>query len=120
MGLAVLAVGVRRRRPRASLVTRYRAGAEVYDASARAFKHGATPLADGRVLLAGGYGGPFGGYLAAVELYDPATGQFGLAGVMTAPRAAHVQLAVGAGDVLVVGGVDGSNLITATVELYQP
>jgi hypothetical protein len=31
-----------------------------------------------------------------------------------------VQLAVGPGDVLVVGGVDGSNAIAATAELFQP
>ena len=83
--------------------------------------HGATLLANGQVLLAGGYGGSSAyGYLASVELYDPVTDTFSLAGNMTAPRADHVQIQLSSGNVLVVGGVDGSNMITSTAELFHP
>ena len=108
-----------------------RAEAELYEPGSDRFiptgrlvvprgSHGATLVADGQVLLAGGYGGSSAGYLATVELYDPVTGEFSLAGAMTAPRSDHVQLEVSAGDVLVAGGIDGSNAITATAELFRP
>jgi hypothetical protein len=66
------------------------ASAELYDPQARTFSltgslieprtyHEASLLADGRVLVTGGYGQA--APLASAELYDPATGTFGPAGV---------------------------------------
>ena len=45
----------------------------------------ATPLSDGRVLIAGGSGD------AAAELYDPNTGTFSRTGAMTSVRSGHQQ-----------------------------
>ena len=50
--------------------------------------HTATLLADGRVLLAGGFGGRYG-TLNTAELFDPATGGLSQAAPMVAARRGH-------------------------------
>src|SRR5690606_19615011 len=52
--------------------------------------HTATLLADGRVLITGGMSRSAGrGITADAELYDPATGEFGVTGSLTVPRVDH-------------------------------
>ena len=83
-----------------------------------------TLLADGRVLLSGGYdptAGKTEGYLATCELYDPVTGKLSLTGSMAAARLAHSATTLLDGRVLVAGGVGGSDPFNlSSAELYQP
>ena len=64
----------------------------------------ATPLSDGRVLLAGGFEWDPVGRVAsisdAVQIYDPSTGTFTLAGRMPTPRIGHAAVLLDDGDVL--------------------
>jgi hypothetical protein len=82
----------------------------------RAF-NSCTLLADGRVLIAGGYN-PAGVPLASAELYDPSTGIFTPTGNMTTPRAAHNAVLLNTGKVFIVGGeATGGG---APAELFDP
>jgi subtilase family serine protease len=82
--------------------------------------HTATMLSNGKVLVAGGFGPPYGytGQTTA-ELYDPATGIWTLTGSMNYARGAHTATVLPNGKVLVVGGDSGSGEI-GTAELYDP
>jgi len=77
----------------------------------------ATLLADGRVLIAGGYG-PDRTFSARAELYDPVTGTFAPTGQLTTPRAGHEAILLANGKVLLVGG--DSSSVDITAELYDP
>ncbi|XXX74621.1 kelch repeat-containing protein [Sorangium sp. So ce134] len=81
--------------------------------------HTATRLGgdDGRVLVAGGWGGD--AYLASAELYHPADDSWAPAQPMSGPRHDHAALLLDGGQVLVVGGSDGSSTL-ASAELYDP
>ena len=83
--------------------------------SARLFAT-ATLLANGKVLVAGGYNGS--AYLASAELYDPATGTWIATGSLATERQLHAATLLPNGKVLVVGGYNGSYL--ASAELYDP
>jgi hypothetical protein len=82
--------------------------------------HTATLLDDGRVLIAGGYGG---GTLSlkSAEIYDPATGKFTPTGSMTlARRDARAEL-LSNGLVLIAGGLDqNATSALASAEQYDP
>jgi hypothetical protein len=67
----------------------------------------ATLLLDGKILVTGGGDTP--GRDAAkpnsIEIYDPATGQSGLIGPLSAPRLGHQAILLGDGRVLIAGGL---------------
>lgn len=86
--------------------------------------HTATPVGDGKVLVAGGksiVGAP-GNPVASAEIFDPAATDpektWRLTGSMRTVRHAHSAVALPGGQVLVVGNADPRLLRTA--ELYQP
>jgi hypothetical protein len=91
--------------------------------------HAATLLADGNVLVTGGWTGlsifPIE-VLASAEVYHPATNSWTPVGAMHAPRELHSSIRLGDGRVLVVGGTNvapGSPLPAAELEqaeLYDP
>ena len=78
--------------------------------------HTATPLPDGKVLVAGGYNAG-GSILATAEVYDPASGTWSTTGSMASPRARHRATPLPDGKVLVSLGY-GAGLTTA--EVYDP
>ena len=79
-------------------------------------EHTATLLANGKVLVAGGYD-KTDGYLTSAELYNPATGGWSSAGTLTAffSRLGHTATLMPNGQVLLAGGDS-----LATAELYNP
>jgi hypothetical protein len=84
--------------------------------------HTATALADGRVLLAGGYDADL--TTASADLYNPATGTFAATGPMTAARGFFTATLLSDGRVLVAGGTpsswDQSGPELASTELCDP
>jgi hypothetical protein len=99
------------------------------DMNSRRIFHTATLLTDGRVLIAGGAmiddQGLFNITLGSAELYDPATGTFGVTGNMTTPRDGHTATLLPNGKVLIAGGGIGSGPSLAahslaSAELYDP
>lgn len=99
--------------------------AEVYDATQGVFRtagrlliardsHSATLLADGTVLVAGGYSHGFDGdadpewfTMFATELFDPARSVSTPAASLETDRAEHVATMLANGQVLITGGVAG-------------
>src|SRR5262249_6798281 len=65
--------------------------------------HTATLLANGEVLVSGGENGT-DGFLASVEVYNPATGKWTFTGSMTVARTSHQAVLLQNGQVLVAGG----------------
>jgi hypothetical protein len=78
----------------------------------------ATLLADGQVLVTGGYGDD-DACLASAELYDPVSGAWSATGSLHAGRALHSASLLPSGMVLVPGGECGSGYFISA-ELYDP
>ncbi len=81
------------------------------------FRHSATLLPGGKILLVGGFDGME--TLSSAELYDPARGTFTPTGSMSGIRQAHVAILLPNGKVLVTGGADSSAPLSLA-ELYDP
>src|SRR5258705_6429998 len=80
----------------------------------------ATPLPDGRVLVAGGVDPAATMALSSAEVFDPASNSWSAAGTMSEARYYHVAAALGDGRVLVAGGLGGVNGPSNTAEIYDP
>jgi dipeptidyl aminopeptidase/acylaminoacyl peptidase len=124
------------------------ASAEIYDPRTGAFTptgsmhtprefHTATLLADGRVLIAGGYSAPqpttanailanfetadtSASVLASAEIYDPATGTFNKTGSMSTFRDHHTATLLQDGRVLVTGGGGEGYASSTSADVYDP
>jgi hypothetical protein len=79
----------------------------------------ATLLANGKVLVAGGYGPTYGSLFTA-ELYDPALNTWTATGNMIASRYFHTATLLSDGRVLVVGGANQTNSAVGFAEIYDP
>jgi N-acetylneuraminic acid mutarotase len=81
-----------------------------------------TPLADGRVLVAGGQGDA--GMLKSTEIYNATEDRWISAAPMGVARAGHVATLLRNGDVFVAGGIgEGANFLPITLssgEIYDP
>jgi N-acetylneuraminic acid mutarotase len=88
--------------------------------------HSATLLADGRVFVCGGIPAiyPRTPYWTPVtdsaEIYNPSSGAWSPAGVMSTPRYGHAAVLLNNGQVLVAGGYERSGRSWQTAELYDP
>jgi uncharacterized repeat protein (TIGR01451 family) len=82
-------------------------------------RHSATLLADGRVLLAGGWNTGSAQPSGSTDLYDPHVELFALSGNLQVPRFDHTATLLPDGFVLMVGGNTGG-VSTASIELYNP
>jgi hypothetical protein len=97
--------------------------------TARSAPAGAV-LADGRVLVAGGYYTPSLHMLRSAEVFSPSTGAWSPTGSLSTPRYGATAVTLADGRVLVVGGwadvVDGAgplygtHRVLASTELYDP
>ncbi|HYK87447.1 MAG TPA: kelch repeat-containing protein [Acidobacteriota bacterium] len=81
------------------------------------FRHTATLLQSGKVLIAGGQNSTSVNNTA--ETYDPSSGSFAATGNMMEPRDAHTATLLPNGKVLIAGGING-NVVSNTAELYDP
>ncbi len=79
------------------------------------YRHTATLLSDGKVLVAGGTPN-----VASSELYDPISGTWTVTGSLHAGRFGHTATLLSDGRVLVAGGSNSSTNIIADAEIYDP
>lgn len=103
--------------------------AEIYDPESGTFssastmtstrtRHSATLLSNGQVLIAGGLNSIISANAtASAEIYDPASNSFTATGNMGTGRSFQAAVALGNGQVLVAGGLNGSSVLSSA-ELY--
>jgi hypothetical protein len=86
--------------------------------------HAATLLADGRVLVTGGFGQWNRSVVwASAELYNPGSGTWTATGSMGGARLGHISIQLADGRVLVAGGFNTAppaEIPVASAELYDP
>lgn len=80
-------------------------------------QHQATLLADGRVLVTGGFAGA---PLDTAVIFDPSTSQWAATGRMTSARRYHGATLLPDGRVLVTGGRAGQSAGLNTAEVFDP
>lgn len=83
----------------------------------------ATLLQDGRVLLTGGTSSDKATYnkrIADAELYEPSTKKFTKTGSMKRSRSGHTSTLLADGRVLITGGINEEEGLTASAEIYNP
>ena len=80
----------------------------------------ATLLADGRVLLVGGYPGEGEPPTAAAETFEPAADAFNAVGDLEGPRADHTATLLSDGRVLITGGFDATGQALRDSEVFDP
>ena len=78
------------------------------------YRHSATLLLSGKVLVAGGDNA-----LSSAELYNPVSGTWTTTGSMASGRLSHSATLLSSGKVLVAGGSDGKTALSSA-ELYGP
>ncbi|HLV80134.1 MAG TPA: kelch repeat-containing protein [Chthonomonadaceae bacterium] len=86
------------------------------------FRHMATRLADGRVLITGGYSSKQRKTLASAEIYDPDANTFTLLpAAMSDGRMDHTATLLPDGRVLIAGGWNSvKNRTVASVDIFDP
>lgn len=82
------------------------------------YRHTATLLLDGRVLVAGGASSDE--ITASAEVYDPATGVWSLVGALGEPRYDHTATRLADGRVLAAGGLTVGDEMLDSAELFDP
>jgi hypothetical protein len=79
----------------------------------------ATVLPNGKVVVAGGFGGGDEA-LHTAELYNPATNMWTPTGNLNVGRRGYALALLSDGRVLIVGGVNGGSAALASAEIYNP
>lgn len=82
-------------------------------------KHTSTRLADGRVVIAGGFGLD-GKSLSSIEIFDPKTQSWSDGPSLLNARHAHSTTLLSDGRMLIVGGIDAEWFATTAVEIFDP
>ena len=81
----------------------------------------ATTLQDGTVLVSGGQTGVSDNiFVAAAELFDPASGTFNVTGSLNQARSEHTATRLADGSVVVTGGRASNLNAIESVEIYDP
>ena len=94
--------------------------------AAARFSHTSTVLQNGKVLITGGWDrNPDFIFFQSAEIFDPGTGTFSDAGMMTTPRSDHTATLLNDGTVLILGGTGYSAAQNSfygltSAEVYDP
>ena len=82
------------------------------------YDHVATVLADGRVLVTGGFNAL--GPISSAEIYDPIANTWTLTSPMPVARAYHTSTLLPGGNVLIAGGLNSLGVPLAETEEFNP